>query len=97
MLKSDAIKVSDKIKKSENALRQTTRKTWPDKCGMQQSLKRKAHSDTSLSSRNEKISNKLTYHLKELKRTTTTKKIKVNRKKAAIKITGEINKTETKK
>ena len=43
-----------------------------------------------------KISNNLTYHLKELNNN-NDKRVKVHRKKAIIKITGEINKTEAKK
>ena len=42
-----------------------------------------------------KISTNLTYHLQELNN--DDNKVKVNRKKAIIKITGEINKTEAKK
>ena len=43
-----------------------------------------------------KISTNLTYHLQELNNNDDNK-VKVNRKKAIIKITGEINKTEAKK
>ena len=66
-----------KSKRSENTLRQTTMKTWPDKMwdAAKVTLRGKVHSDTSLPQEMRKISDNLTYHLKELKRrrTTTTK------------------------
>ena len=59
------------------------------------SSEREGHSNTGLPQKTRKISNNLTYHLKELEKEEQTKP-KISRKKE-IKIKGEINKIVIKK
>ena len=61
----------------------------------QKHSKREAYSDTGIPQETRKISNNLTYHQKRLEKEEQTKP-KVSRRKEIIKITAEINETETK-
>ena len=78
--KNNGLMIKSK-RKSENTLRQMTMRTQPYKIyGMQQnSSKREVHSDMGLPQEIRKISNNLTYHLKELEKEQT--KPKVSRRK----------------
>ena len=75
----------------------TTKTQWSKTYGSNKSSSnREVYNNTILPQETRKISNSLTYHLKELEKEEQTKP-KVSRRKEIIKIREEINKTEIKK